>query len=482
MDYIENRTYDEIEIGSSASLKRRLTTADIQLFAVMSGDVNPAHLDEEYAKSDMFHKIIAHGMWGGSLVSTVLGTQLPGPGTIYLSQTFKFKRPVAVGDEITVMVTAVEKDNERKRVKFDCQCVNQNGEPVIVGEALVLAPTHKVKRPRASLPAVRLHDPGAQYRRLIAKTQGLAPIRMAVVQPVDAFALRGAVEAAEAGLIVPVLVGAETELRAAAETAKIDLSPYILVPAEHSRHAARRAVELAREGKVDALMKGSLSTETLMLEVVSKTAGLLTGRRISHVAVVDVPGRDRPIFLTDAAININPTLEHKRDIVQNAIDLARVLGIEQPKVAILSAIETISPRLVSTIDAAALCKMANRGQITGGIVDGPLAFDDAISTAAAEAKNIRSAVGGQADILVAPDLESGTMLTKQLEYLADAQAADVVVGARAPIVLTSRADVPLARQASCAVAVLLAHHKMAEQTGLAIVAAKENRVPWTEEF
>lgn len=476
MDYIENRTFDEIEIGDSASLKRVLTREDIQLFAVMSGDVNPAHVDEEYAKSDMFHKIIAHGMWGGSLISTVLGTQLPGPGTIYLNQTFKFRRPVAVGDEITVTVTAAEKKQDKKQVVFDCQCINQKGDVVISGEALVLAPTSKVKRPRASLPEVRLHDPGAQYRRLIAMTQGLPPIKMAVVHPVDANALSGVVESAEAGLIVPVLIGPEARIRSVAEAAEMDLSRYIMVSTEHSQDAVRRAVAMAREGKVDALMKGTLHTEELMLEVVSKQTGLTTGRRISHVAVVDVPNYPRPLFLTDASINIYPTLEHKRDIVQNVIDLARVLGIDQPKVALLSAIETVSPRVTSTIDAAALCKMADRGQITGGIVDGPLAFDDAVSVEAALAKHINSPVAGLADILVAPDLESGTMLTKQLEYLAGAQAADVVVGARVPIVLTSRADTSLTRQASCAVALMLAHHKMAEQVGLAIVAARENRV------
>lgn len=475
MDYIENKTFDEIEIGDSASLKRVLTTEDIQLFAVMSGDVNPAHLDEEYAKSDLFHKIIAHGMWGGSLVSTVLGTQLPGPGCLYLGQTFRFRRPVTIGDEITVIVTVIEKNEENKRVKFDCQCTNQHNDVVIFGEAEILAPTQKIKRPRVSLPEVRMHDPGAQYRRLIAQTEGLEPIKMAVVHPVEANAIHGAIDAAKAGLIVPVLVGPEYKIRQVAEAEGIDLAPYRLVATDHSHAAAQRAVAMARGGEVQALMKGSLTTEELMLEVVAGYTGLSTGRRISHVAVVDVPGYPRPVFITDAAINVYPTLEHKRDIVQNAINLARILGIDQPKVAILAGVETVSPRLDSTIDAAALCKMADRGQITGGIVDGPLAFDDAISPKAAEVKGINPRVAGQADILVAPDLESGTLLTKQLEYLADAQAADVVVGGRVPIVLTSRADTPLARQASCAVALLVAQHHIAEQFGRKIVAAQENQ-------
>lgn len=475
MDYIENVTFDEIRIGDSASLKRVLTREDIQLFAVMSGDVNPAHLDDEYARSEMFRKIIAHGMWGGSLVSTVLGTQLPGPGTIYLNQTFSFRRPVAVGDEITVTVTAKARDEEKKRVTFDCRCTNQQGKVVIAGEALVLAPTQKVKRSRTNLPEVFLHDPGAQYRRLIGMTEGLTPISMAIVHPVDANALHGAIQAAESGLIVPVLVGPEYKIRNVAEAEDIDISGFRLVATAHSHEAAQRAVAMARNGEVEALMKGSLATEELMIEVVARYTGLRVGRRISHVAVVDVPGYGRPLFITDASINIYPSLEEKRDIVQNAIDLARVLNVTQPKVAVLSALETVSPRLTSTIDAAALCKMADRGQITGGLVDGPLAFEDAISEAAAAAKHINSPVAGKADILVAPDVESGAMLTKQLEYLAGAQAADVVVGARVPIVLPSRADGTLGHQASCAVALLLAQHNLAEAYGRRIVAARAGR-------
>ncbi|MBE7555105.1 MAG: bifunctional enoyl-CoA hydratase/phosphate acetyltransferase [Anaerolineales bacterium] len=457
--YIENRTFDEIQIGDTASLIRSLTRKDIQLFAVMSGDVNPAHLDEEYARSDLFRKIIAHGMWGGSLISTVLGTMLPGPGTIYLGQTLRFKRPVALWDTVTVSVTALTKDEEKHRITFDCKCVNQKGEDVITGTAEVIAPTEKVKRPRTILPEVHLHDHGARYRDLIALTLGLEPIRVAVVHPCDRNSLLGAIDAAQANLIIPTLIGPEAKIHAAAETDGIDLSPYPLIATEHSHAAAARAVAMARAGEVDALMKGSLTTEELMQAVLARETGLRTGRRISHVAAVDVPTYPRPLFITDAAINIHPGLEDKRDIVQNAIDLALTLGIQTPKVAILSAIESISSKLESTLEAAALCKMADRGQISGGLVDGPLAFDDAVSPEAAQTKGIVSPVAGQADILVAPDLETGSMLTKQLEYLAEAQSADIVLGARVPIVLTSRADNALTRQASCAVALLLARQK-----------------------
>jgi phosphotransacetylase/acyl dehydratase len=459
MDYIENRIFDEINVGDTASLIRILTPEDVKLFAVMSGDVNPAHVDEEYARSDMFHKIIAHGMWGGALISTLLGTKLPGPGTIYLGQTLKFLRPVALGDTVTVSVTVAAKDAEKHRVMFDCRCTNQKGEVVISGTAQVIAPAEKVKRPRAVLPEVHLHEHGARFQQVISRTKGLAAIRTAVVHPVDGNSLRGATDAAQAGLIIPLLVGPEAKIRAAALPAEIDLSPYELIPTRHSHEAAARAVALARAGKVEALMKGSLHTEELMHEVVDRDTGLRTCRRMSHVFVMDAPEYPRLMLLTDAAINIYPNLEDKRDIVQNAIDLGRALGIETPKVAILSAVETVTPKLRSTLEAAALCKMADRQQIIGGVVDGPLAFDNAVSEEAARAKGIVSPVAGRADVLVVPDLESGNMLAKQLEYLAEADVAGIVLGARVPIALTSRADKPLSRMVSCALALLLARQR-----------------------
>jgi phosphate acetyltransferase/phosphate butyryltransferase len=459
MGYIENKTFDEIKVGDWVSLERTLTRNDINLFAVMSGDINPAHVDEEYAKSDMFHKIIAHGMWGGTLISTLLGTKLPGPGTIYVGQAVSFRRPVALGDTITVTVTATAKNEEKHRVTFDCQCMNQNGEIVISGSAEVIAPTEKVKHLREILPEVHLCDHGVQYRQLIDLTKGLEPIRIAVVHPVDKNSLLGAIDAAQANLIIPILVGPETKIRAVAETEGLDLSPYTVIPTKHSHEAATKAIAMARVGEVDALMKGSLHTDELMHEVVAKDNGLSTERRMSHVFAMDVPTYPRPLFITDAAINIYPNLEDKRDIVQNAIDLVLVLGIENPRVAILSAVETVTSKIQSTIDAAALCKMANRSQITGGIVDGPLAFDNAVSEEPAKAKSIISPVAGKADILVVPDLESGNMLTKQLQYLTEAQSAGIVLGVCVPIALTSRADKPLERMASCAIALLLAHYK-----------------------
>jgi phosphate acetyltransferase/phosphate butyryltransferase len=454
--YIENRTYDEITVGETASLIRTLSRKDIELFAAMSGDVNPAHVDEEYARSDMFHHIIAHGMWSASLISTLLGTMLPGPGAIYLGQTLRFEHPVAVGDAITVSVTVTAKQDEHHHVTFDCRCVNQRGEAVTSGVAEVIAPTEKVRRPRVTLPEVHLHQHGILYQEIITKTKELAPLRTAVVYPVDRNSLLGAVEAAQAGLIIPVLIGPEQKIRAVAQAEGVDLSPYDIIPVDHGEAAAVKAVALARAGQVEALMKGALHTDELMHVVVAPETGLTTDRRMSHVFVMDVPTYPRPLFITDAALNVAPDLDAKRDIVQNAIELAHALDVAQPKVAILSAVETVSSRLRSTLEAAALAKMADRGQIVGGIVDGPLAFDNAISAEAARVKGIVSPVAGQADILVVPDLESGNMLAKQLEYLADSQGVGIVLGARAPIVLTSRADTAAEHVVSCALALLLA--------------------------
>jgi phosphate acetyltransferase len=441
-DLIENRTFDEIAIGDSASLSRTLSKDDIALFAVMSGDVNPA--------------IIGHGMWGGALVSAVLDTRLPGPGTIYLGKDLSFRKPVGLGDTITVMVTAKEKRSEKHIVVFDCRCVNQRGEEVITGTAVTMAPTEKIRRPRATLPEVQLrrHD---KYQQFISRCAELAPVPTAVVHPCDRASLEGAIRAAEGRFILPILVGPETKIRSVAAAERIDIARYEIVDSEHSHAAAAKAVVLARAGKVEALMKGSLHTDELMHEVTAAETGLRTARRISHAFVMDVPTYTEPLMITDAAINIFPTLDDKRDICQNAIDLAQVLGCPEPRVAVLSAVETVTAKIPSTLEAAALSKMADRGQITGGLVDGPLAFDNAVSEQAAQQKHIVSPVAGKANILLVPDLEAGNMLAKQLTFMSGADAAGIVLGARIPIILTSRADNLRTRLASAAVAVLIAH-------------------------
>ncbi len=294
---------------------------------------------------------------------------------------------------------------------------------------------------------------------LMDKAHGLAPLRVAVVHPVDNFSFMGAIEAAKAGIIIPVLVGPENKIRAVAEENHVDISGIELVATPHSHAAAETCVAMAAEGKVEALMKGKLSTDELMLPIVDKLKGLRTGRRMSHVFVLNVPRYPKPLFLTDAAININPNLMEKKDIVQNAIDLFHALGMGIPKVAVLSAVEYVTEKIPSTLDATALCKMAERGQITGGILDGPLAFDNAISKEAAEIKGLHSEVAGNADILVAPDIESGNILYKELRYFSGAQGAGIVLGAKVPIILTSRAGDAENRVVSSALALLSARKR-----------------------
>lgn len=295
---------------------------------------------------------------------------------------------------------------------------------------------------------------------IVAQAKRLPPIRAGVVHPCDSLSLEGALAARDQQLIVPVLIGPRAKIEAVAHTIGASLADVEIVDAPHSHAAAEQAVDLVRRGKLFALMKGSLHTDEVMAAVVRKDNGLRTERRISHVFVLDAPSYCKPLFVTDAAINIYPSLDDKRDIVQNAIDLAHALGIERPKVAILSAVETVDAKIISTIDAAALCKMADRGQITGALLDGPLAFDNAISPEAAKSKNIVSPVAGDADILVAPDLEAGNILAKQLVFLAGAEDAGLVLGARVPIILTSRADDIRSRVASSALAQIFAHRKL----------------------
>ena len=454
MEMIRNKPYDSIAVGDKASLSRTLTRKDIQLFAIMSGDVNPAHVDEEYANSSQFHHIIAHGMWGGALISTVLGTQLPGPGTIYLKQDFTFRRPVSLGDNLTVTVTVVEK-REHHQILLDCACTNQEGEVVIDGQALVKAPTEQIDRPRAVLPAVELKEQSSdRYQQFMDMTKGMSPLKTCVIHPVDLNSLAGALEAAADNLITPILVGPKARIEQVAQDNKLDISGFELVDTPHSHAAAEAAVKLVSSGKAEALMKGHLHTDEMMHEVLNKDYGLRTGRVMSHIFALDAPSYHKSLFLTDAAINIRPNLATKKDIIQNAIELVYALTNKTPKVAILSAVETVEEKIPSTLDATALCKMAERGQIVGGLLDGPLAMDNAISAEAAQAKGILSQVAGDADILVAPDLESGNMLFKQMRYLSGIEGAGIVLGARAPIILTSRAGGPLTRKVSCAMALV----------------------------
>ncbi len=468
-DIIENRTFDQIRIGDSAMMSRTLTKDDIALFATMSGDLNPTHFFDEYASKVGLDRVAGHGMWSGSLISAVLGNQLPGPGSIYRHQDLQFVRPVVIGDTVTVKVTVKEKRDADKLVVFDCVCTNQTGQDVVTGVAEVIAPTEKISGPKAQLPEIGFRRRDG-YEELIKRCADLEPVSTAVVHPCDHSSLVGPIDAAKAGLINPILVGPEAKIRDVANKAGVDLSPYRIVPTEHSHAAAAEGVALARAGEVEAVMKGSLHTDELMREVMRSATGLRTGRRVSHAFIYDVPTYNQPLIITDAAINIYPTLEDKVDICQNAIDLSHILDFDEARVAILSAVETVYPKISSTLEAAALCKMADRGQITGGLLDGPLAFDNAINEEAARTKHIVSPVAGKANILLVPDLEAGNMLAKQLQFFAKADAAGIVLGARVPIILTSRADNVRTRMASCAVAALTAHAR--RETAHPAVAAE----------
>ena len=461
-EWLENFPYDEIDVGDSAFIQRTLTMADIQAFAAVSGDTNPAHLDPEYANDTLFHGVIGHGMWCGSLISTVLGTVFPGPGTIYIEQSLRFSRPVRVGDSLTVTVTCSAKHDDKKAIDLDCTLVNQKDERVLSGSARVLAPSKKLRIARIHAPTISLFDPIGQHAHLLNLGAHLEAVVCGVVHPCDQESLQGAMDAHHAGLIKAVLIAPEKKLRALAAQVNIDISAAIVIDVLHSHAAAELAAQMAADKKLEALMKGSLHTDELIHAVVMQP-GLRTGRRMSHVFRCQVPMYPKPLYITDAALNIAPTLSEKADIVQNAIDFAHVMGLEEPKVAILAAVETVNPSMPSTLDAAALCKMAERGQIKGGVLDGPLAFDNAISAHAAEIKHIVSPVAGQVDILVAPHIEAGNMMIKQVEILAGASGAGIVLGARVPIALTSRSDTAMARSASALLVKLVVHHNRKQQ-------------------
>jgi phosphate acetyltransferase len=447
-----NRTFDEIEVGAAETVSRTLTATDVEALALAAGDVEGFHIE---GGDD---RLFAQGAASIAMIAGLLNRRLPGPGSAIVGSHFRYAGTCHVGDTLTATVKATAKHAADHRIEFDCRCVNQLGDLLAEGIATVTAPTHRIAYANIATPELvfRRND---GFVKLFKRCESLPPVTCAIVHPCDRDSLVGPIEAANRGLIVPVLVGPEAKIRATAADAGVDLARYRIVSVEHSHAAAERAVAMARAGEVEALMKGSLHTDELMSAVVPSATGLRTARRISHVFVLDVPTYPRLLMVTDAAINLYPTLEDKVDICQNAIDLAHILGIAEPRVAILSAVETINPKIPGTLDAAALCKMADRGQITGAILDGPLAFDNAISAEAARTKRIDSAVAGAADILLVPDLEAGNMLAKQLQYLAGADSAGIVCGTRVPIVLTSRADTVRTRLVSTAVLKLVAHDR-----------------------
>lgn len=455
LGFIEGKTYDEISVGDIARTEHVLTMNDAMAFASISGFDSVLNSEELVERAGGVPPL-GPNMWCASLISGLFSMNIPGPGCTLTNVSLSFHDRIRVGDRILVSVQVTAKEDATKSVHFDCLAHNAAGKSIFTGTAQLIAPAEKIRWSTLPVPQLTVHDPYRRYRGLIARATAKPAVKTAIVWPCDEVSLGGSVQAFKDKLIIPVLVGPAEKIRSVAESLHLDLGELRIVDVSNSKAAAVKAVELARNGEVQMLMKGSLHTDELMSAVVSKEGGMRTGRRISHVFALDVPAYHKTLFVTDAAINIQPDLETKISILQNAIDMMKTLEIENPKVAILSAVEMINPAIPSTLDAAALCKMVDRGQITGAIVDGPLAFDNAISSDAARIKKINSPVAGDVDLLMVPNLEAGNILFKQLQYLAGALAAGVVVGAKVPIVLTSRADGELARMASCALGVLLA--------------------------
>lgn len=448
---LDNRTFDELSIGDTAELRRLITPDDLFVFASASGNFNPMHLPREDGNADARADVVAPGMLVASIISAVLGTMLPGPGTLYRSQTLNFHARAHAGDELIAQVRVIAKGGDGE-VTLATAVRRQDGTVIVDGEAVVLAPRTKLQIEDLEVPGliVQRHR---HFAALIEKAKALRPMVTAVVCPEEENSLEGPLLAAREGVIVPILIGNAARIRDTALRLAENISNYELIDVS-SQRAAQMACNLVNEGNAAAIMKGHLHTEDLLHPMLEKGTGIRIGKRFTHVFVMDVPGMAYPLLVTDAAINIAPDLPTKVDIVQNAIDLALSIGIETPRVGVLSAVETVNPAIQSSIDAALLSKMAERGQIKGGIVDGPLAMDNAVSMAAARTKGLRGDVAGHANVLVVPDIDAGNMLAKQFAYISHAESAGLVLGAKVPIILTSRSDNPVSRLASCAIAAL----------------------------
>ena len=446
----ENRPLDQLKPGDHAELKRLVTADDLLVFAVATGNHNPMHLPDTDGDGDGKPDGTAPGIFLAAMISAVLGNLLPGPGTLYHKQSVEFLGHARAGDELLATVQVLE-IAATGLVRLKTEVLLLPGRKVILtGEAQVKAPQKSIRFDDADLPGL-IVERHRHFKALIARAKTLPPMTTAVVAPDDTPALQGAMEAFRQGIITPILIGNAAAIRKTAESCGEDLGNVEIID---STHPAEDAVRMAREGKAQAIMKGRLHSDALLRPMMDRDTGLRTARRMSHVFVIDVPGRAHPLLVSDAAINIAPDLAAKADITQNAIDLARAIGLELPHVGVLSAVETVSPAIPSSLDAALLSKMAERGQITGGLVDGPLGMDNALDLAAARIKGIHGRVAGHADVLIVPDLDAGNMVAKLLTHLGHAEAAGVVLGATVPVMLTSRADSAMERLASAAVAVI----------------------------
>lgn len=436
MPTLANKTFAELQIGDSATSSRALQAADARAWANAFADGAPLAGDAAGQ--------VAVGLLS-SLFAGLVGSSLPGPGSTVRALNVDVKAPLPVGPEISLRVTVRETHPGDKTVLLD-GVASANGTEIATATILVSPPASSTRTELA----------GHRLEGLLERCKGLKPMPTAVVHPLSVDALEGALDAASAGLIVPVLFGPETEIRKIAADAKLDVSGCKIISTESEEDSATKAAQAAGNGEVAALMKGSLHTDVLLHAVVQKENRLRTGRLLSHCALLSIPTYARRVVVTDVALNIAPDTDQKRDICQNAIGFAIALGIEQPKVAILAAVEMVRTRMAATTDAAILSKMADRRQIVGGIVDGPLDLDAAVDAQAAKIKHITSPVAGVADVLLVPNIEAGNMIYKNLVFMADAQTAGLVVGARVPVMLTSRADTAQARRFSAAAAVLYA--------------------------
>lgn len=453
---IENHPFDTIKIGDNAELTRLCTEDALLIFAAATGNHNPMHLPDQDVDGDGRPEAIASGIFVAATVSAVLGNLLPGPGTLYRSQSLIFHRSARAGDELRARVTVTALDPDGT-VTLATEVARLGDDALILsGEARVAAPRRAISFDDSDVPGlvVQRHR---HFEALLKRAEPLPAMITAVVCPDEVEALQGALLARQHSIITPILVGEGARIAKAAARCGADISGIELVEAVGEAAAAQAAVDLVNSGRAQAVMKGHVHTEALLHPMLDRERGLRTGRRLTHVFVMDVPGLAHPLLVTDAAINIAPDLSTKMDIVQNAIDLAISIGIAVPRVAVLSAVETVNPAIPSSIDAALLSKMAERGQIKGGSVDGPLAMDNAVNLAAARGKGLRGAVAGRAEVLVVPDIDAGNMLAKLLIHLAHAEAAGVVLGAKVPVILSSRADSAMARLASAAVAAIHFH-------------------------
>ncbi|MEO1039831.1 MAG: bifunctional enoyl-CoA hydratase/phosphate acetyltransferase [Pseudomonadota bacterium] len=441
---------DQLKAGQSAQASRTVTANDLVFYSHASGDLNPLHLPEVDGDGDGTPEGLCPPAYLAALLSALIGSRLPGPGSRETDWALRTGAPARIGDRLTVRVEIKEIRTEDVLIAGE---VSGPTGTAMSAEITVAPPERPAVFGPHDLPDLLIRR-YRKFERLVAACDGIDPAITAVVCPYTEESLEGALDAATRELITPILVGETAKIEAAALAAERDLTGIGIIDAASASEAAGAAARLVAEGGAHSLMKGHLHTDTILRAVLDRAHGLRGERRISHVFVLDMPGVDHLLFVTDAAVNIAPDLKVKMDIAQNSIDLARALGITLPKVGVLSAVEKVNPALPSSLDAAALSKMADRGQITGGLVDGPLAMDNAVDLEAAQIKGLTGEVAGRAEILIAPNLEAGNMLAKELTFVARAESAGVVVGARAPVVVTSRADSEFSRLVSCAVAAL----------------------------